>query len=63
MLQQEETSVDDPIITDNTVMTRAEKRFSAQAYCVPCSDLQGQSAAGGPTSFQRFRVRGMEAAV
>ena len=34
MLQQVETSVDDPIITDNTVMTRAEKRFSAQAYCV-----------------------------
>ena len=34
MLQQVETSVDDPIITDNTVMTRAEKLFSAQAYCV-----------------------------
>ena len=33
MLQQVETSVDDPIVTDNTVMTRAEKRFSAQAYC------------------------------
>ena len=27
MLQQVETSVDDPINTDNTVMTRAEKRF------------------------------------
>ena len=26
--------MDDPIITDNTVMTRAEKRFSAQAYSV-----------------------------
>ena len=25
-----------------------------------CSDLQGQSAAGGPTSSQRLRVRGME---
>ena len=34
VLQQVETSVDDPIITDNTVMTKAEKRFSAQAYCV-----------------------------
>ena len=34
MLQQVETSVDDLIITDNTVMTRVEKRFSAQAYCV-----------------------------
>ena len=34
MLQQVETSVDDPTITNNTVMTRAEKRFSAQAYCV-----------------------------
>ena len=34
MLQQVETSVEDPITTDNTVMTRAEKRFSAQAYCV-----------------------------
>ena len=41
MLQQLETSVDDPI----------------------CSDLQGQSAAGGPTSSQKFRVRGMETAV
>ena len=34
MLQQVETSVGDPIITDNTVMTSVEKRFSAQAYCV-----------------------------
>ena len=25
--------VDDPIITDSTAMTRAGKRFSAQAYC------------------------------
>ena len=56
MLQQVETSVDDPIITDNTVMTRAEKRFSAQAYCVLVL-----SCRGGPTSSQRFRVRGMEA--
>ena len=57
MLQQVETSENDLIITDNTVMTRAEKRFQLCA----CSDLQGQSAAGGPTSSQRFRVRGMEA--
>ena len=34
MLQQVETSVDDPIITDNTVTTRAEKRITAPAYCV-----------------------------
>ena len=34
MLQQVETSVDDPIITDNTVMTRTEKRCSAQACSV-----------------------------
>ena len=34
MLQQVETSVDDPIIADNTVMTSAEKQFSALAYCV-----------------------------
>ena len=33
MLQEVGTSVDDPIITDNTVMTRAEKRFSTQTYC------------------------------
>ena len=34
MLQQVETSVEDPIITDNTATTRAERRFSAQTYCV-----------------------------
>ena len=43
MLQQEETSVDDPIITDNTVMTRAEKRFSAQAYCVLVLTCRGKA--------------------
>ena len=53
MLQQVETSVDDPIITDNTVMTRAEKRFSAQAYCVLVLTCRGKGAAGGPTSSQR----------
>ena len=63
MLQQVETSADAPITTDNTVKTRAEMRFSAQAYCVPFSELQEQGAAGGPTSSQKFRVRGMEAAV
>ena len=29
-----ETCLEDPMITDSTVMTRAEKRFTAQAYCV-----------------------------
>ena len=43
MLQQVETSVDDPIITDNTVMTRAEKRFSAQAYCVLVLRCRGKA--------------------
>ena len=43
MLQQVETSVDDPIITDNTVMTRAEKRRSAQAYCVLVLTCRGKA--------------------
>ena len=43
MLQQVETSVDDPIITDNTVMTRAEKRFSAQAFCVLILTCKGKA--------------------
>ena len=43
MLQQVETSVDDPIITDNTVMTRAEKRFSAYAYCVLVLTCRGKA--------------------
>ena len=43
MLQQVETSVDDPIITDNTVMTRVEKRFSAQAYCVLVLTCRGKA--------------------
>ena len=43
MLQQVEMSVDDPIITDNTVMTRAEKRFSAQAYCVLVLTCRGKA--------------------
>ena len=43
MLQQVETSVDDPIITDNTVMTRAEKRFLAQAYCVLVLNCRGNA--------------------
>ena len=33
-LQLVETSVEDPIITDDTAMTNAERRLSAQAYCV-----------------------------
>ena len=55
--------VDDPIITDNTVMTRAEKLILGAGVLCACSEMQGQSAAGGPTRSQRFRVRGMEAAV
>ena len=43
MLQQVETSVDDPIITDYTVMTRGEKRFSAQAYCVLVLTCRGKA--------------------
>ena len=43
MLQQVETSVDDPIITDNTVMTRSEKRFSAQACCVLVLTCKGKA--------------------
>ena len=34
MLQQVKANVNDPIITDNTVMSRAEKRFWAQTHCV-----------------------------
>ena len=62
MLQHMETSVDDPIITDNTVMTSGAAILGTGVLCA-CSDLQEQSAAGGPTSSQRFRVRGMETAV
>ena len=63
MLQQVETSADDPIITDNTVMTRAEKRFSAQAHCVlvltcRCNALQWSSEFPEDSG-----VRSMEAAV
>ena len=43
MPQQVETSVDEPIITDNAVMTRAEKRFSAQAYCVLVLTCRGKA--------------------
>ena len=35
--------MNDPIITDNTVMTRAEKRFSAQAYCVLVLTCKGKA--------------------
>ena len=34
LLQQVETSVEDPIIVDDTAMTKAERRPSAQAYRV-----------------------------
>ena len=63
MLQQVETSVDDPIIADNTVMTRAAKRFSAQAYCVLVLTCRGKALQVVQRVPQRFRVRGMEAAV
>ena len=43
MLQQVETRVEDPIITDNTVMTRAEKRFSTQVYCVLVLTCSGKA--------------------
>ena len=59
MLQQVETSVDDPIIADNTVMTRAEKRFSAQAYSVLVLTCRGkalQVVQQVPTGF-RFEAR------
>ena len=42
MLQQVETRLEDPIITDSTAMTRAEKRFSAQAYCVLVLTCRGR---------------------
>ena len=61
-LQQVGTRVEDPIMADNTAMTKAERRLSAQAYFCACSDLQEEGAAGGPMSSQRFRVRSMEAA-
>ena len=43
MLQQVETLVEDPIITDSTAMTRAKKRFSAQAYCVLALTCRSQA--------------------
>ena len=43
MLQQVETSADDPIIIDNSVMTKAEQRFSAQAYCVLILTCRGKA--------------------
>ena len=43
MLQQVETSVEDPIITDSTAVTRAEKRFSAQAFCVLVLTCRGKA--------------------
>ena len=43
MLQKVETRVEDPIITDSTAMTRAGKRFSAQAYCVLVLTCRGKA--------------------
>ena len=34
LLQRVETNAEDPIITDTTTMTRAERRLSIQLYCV-----------------------------
>ena len=62
MLQQVETRVEDPIITDSTAMTRAEQTVLGTGVLCVCSDLQEQGAAGGPTNSQRFRVLGMKAA-
>ena len=44
MLQQVGTSVDDPIIADNAVMTQAEKRFSAQAFSLLVLTCRGKAA-------------------
>ena len=52
--------MEDPIIADDTAMTKAERRPSTQKYCVLALTCRGKATAGGPT---RFRVRGMEAAV
>ena len=63
LLQQMETSVEDPIIADNTAMTRAERRLSGQTYCVLALTCREKALQVGPTSSQRFRVRGMKTAV
>ena len=42
-LQQVETRVEDPIITDSTPMTRAEKPFSAQASYVLVQTCRGKA--------------------
>ena len=42
-MQQVETSVEDPIITDNTVTKGAEKLSSAQAYCVLVLTCRGKA--------------------
>ena len=39
-----------------------ETTFNTAVLCA-CTDLQDESAASGPTSSQRLRVRGMETAV
>ena len=63
MLQQVETSVDDPNITDKYGDDKSGEAVLGTGVLCACSDLLEQSAAGGPTSSQRFRVRGMEAGV
>ena len=63
MLQQVETSVDDPIIPDSTAMTRTERRFSAQAYSVLVLTCRGKALQVVQRVPRGFRVRGMETAV
>ena len=63
MLQQVETSVADPIITDSHSDDESGETILGTSVLCAWSDLEGQGAAGGPTSFEWFRVRGMEAAL
>ena len=54
MLQQVETSVDDPIITDNTVMTMA------QAYCLlvlTCGSTRGFGSEAWKRLYEEFEPR------
>ena len=46
LLQRVETNAQDPIITDNTTMTGAERRPSIQLYCEVTGLRHGDSCAG-----------------
>ena len=61
-LQQVETRVEDPIITDSTAMTRAEKRFSAQAFCVLVLTCRGKALQVVQQAPRGFGFEAMEAA-